>query len=71
MKTLIEGVLWLAAGLILWQAPPSWKPVAYVLIGVAVLVALSAYLASVRRTKEAQARVEIAKRELDALRNKR
>ncbi|MBA3463355.1 MAG: hypothetical protein H0T46_25590 [Deltaproteobacteria bacterium] len=56
--------------LILWLAPPSWKPVAYVLIAATVLVALSAYLASVRRTKEAQARVDTAQRDLGELRKK-
>jgi hypothetical protein len=70
MMTVIEGVLWVLAMLILWQGPPSWKPVAYVLIGAAVLVAVIAYLASVRRTKEAQVRVDTAKRELDELRKK-
>ena len=70
MMTLIEGVLWVAGMLILWQAPASWKPVAYVLVGAAVLVALGAYLMSVRRTKQAQARVDAAKRDLDELRKK-
>jgi hypothetical protein len=70
VKTLVEGVLFAAAMVVLWLAPPSWKPIAYVLIGLSILVALSNYLDSQRRAKEAQARAEEAKRKLDELRNR-
>jgi hypothetical protein len=70
VKTLVEGVLFAAAMVVLWLAPPSWKPIAYVLIGLSILVAVSNYLDSSRRAKEAQARAEEAKRKLDELRNR-
>ena len=70
MKTAIEGALWVAAALVLWLAPESWRPLAYVLIGASVLVAVWSLLDSRRRAREAQAAVDKAKRELDELRDK-
>lgn len=70
VKTLVEGVLFTAAMLVLWLAPPSWKPVAYVLIGLSGLVAVSSFLDSQRRAKAAKARVDEANRKLDELRKR-
>jgi hypothetical protein len=69
-KHLIEAALWGGAALVLWLVPPPWKYLGYVLIALAPLVALSGYLDSRRRLKNAKAAVEKTKRELEELRKK-
>ncbi len=68
-KTVLEGLLAVAAALILWLAPESWRPLAYVLFGASVLVAVWSLLDTRRRAREAQAAVDEAKRKLDELRD--
>ena len=70
IKTVIETVMSVAGFLVLWLAPPSWKPLAYVLIVGAVVVALIAYVDSRRRLKAATAAVDDAKSRLEELRKK-
>jgi hypothetical protein len=66
----IEAVCWIAAGLVFWLAPESYRPLAQGLVVLAFVVSVASFLMSRRRLRDAEAAVALKKRELEELRKK-